>query len=205
MRKRWGIFLAVLFAALTQASARASTIVLNPVDDGSLYTCTTCDTTPSRMYLTVSGYIVGEVDFATAAFAGNVSSAYLSVNPYALPLFGPQLDVYGFASASSTISISDLASPTFLGTWTLPIGLGYGQDAFFDVSAFLTSVNSPYVDFILKDGSGGTDQFSSTQNNYGHPAQLTVTLVPEPQTWTFLLLGLALLGLTTRTWQKRTS
>jgi len=116
-----------------------------------------------------------------------VVNALFSVNPYALPLFGPQLDVYGFASSSSTISQTDLVSPTFIGTWTLPSNLGYGQNAFFDVTSFLQSVQTPYVDIILEN-SGGTDVFSSTQYNYGHPSQLTV-LTPEPAAGALLFLG----------------
>jgi len=168
-------------------SLRADPITLNPVDDGSLYTCSGCNPDPSRVYVLVSGYIVGEVDFSTSSFKGQVESALFSVNPYALPLFGPQLDVYGFASSSSTISQADLVSPTFIGTWTLPSNLGYGQDAFFDVTNFLQSVQTPYVDIILEN-SGGTDVFSSTQYNYGHPSQLTV-LTPEPAAGALLLLG----------------
>jgi len=168
-------------------SLRADPITLNPADDGSLYTCNGCNPDPSRAYVLVSGYIVGEVDFSTSSFKGQVVNALFSVNPYALPLFGPQLDVYGFASSSSTISQTDLVSPTFIGTWTLPTNLGYGQNAFFDVTSFLQSVQTPYVDIILEN-SGGTDVFSSTQYNYGHPSQLTV-LTPEPAAGALLLLG----------------
>jgi hypothetical protein len=100
----------------------------------------------------------------------------------------PQLDVYGFASSSSSISLADLVSPTFLGTLTLPPGLGYGQDVFFDVTQFLQTVQTPYVDIVLEN-SGGTDVFSSTQYNYGHPSQLTV-VTPEPASGALLLLGI---------------
>jgi PEP-CTERM motif len=165
------------------------------VDDGSIYTCNGCNTSPNRSYVLVTGTVanggvVGDVDFSTAAFEGNLASAIFSVNPYALPLFGTQLTVYGYASSSSTISIADLASPMFIGTWTLPSNLGYGQDAYFDVTAFLQSVQTPYVDIILM--GSGTDVFSSTEYNYGQPPQLTVT-TPEPSTAILLFLGISVL------------
>ena len=173
--------------AIAPGSLLADSLTVNPVDNGSLYTCSGCNPAPSRTYVLVSGYIVGEVDFSTASFAGQVENALFSVNPYALPLFGPQLNVYGFASSSSTISQTDLVAPTFIGTLTLPAGLGYGQDVFFDVTQFLQTVQTPYVDIILMDSSG-TDVFSSTQYNYGHPSQLTV-VTPEPPAGALLLLG----------------
>jgi hypothetical protein len=185
----FSLLLAVtLHLVIVPSALRADSVTLNPVDDGSLYTCNGCNPDPVRTYLLVAGYIVGEVDFSTAAFKGLVESAVFSVNPYGLPLFGPQLDVYGFASSSSTISEADLASPTLIGTWILPSSLGFGQDAFFDVTKFLQSVQTPYVDIILKN-SGGTDVFSSTQYNYGHPSQLTV-VTPEPAAGALVLLGL---------------
>jgi hypothetical protein len=185
----FSLLLAVtLHLVIVPSALRADSVTLNPVDDGSLYTCNGCNPDPVRTYLLVAGYIVGEVDFSTAAFKGLVESAVFSVNPYGLPLFGPQLDVYGFASSSSSISEADLASPTLIGTWILPSSLGFGQDAFFDVTKFLQSVQTPYVDIILKN-SGGTDVFSSTQYNYGHPSQLTV-VTPEPAAGALVLLGL---------------
>jgi len=180
-----------LHVVITPSALRADSVTLNPVDDGSLYTCNSCNPDPSRTYVLVSGYIVGEVDFSTSPFMGQVGSALFSINPYALPLWGPQLDVYGFASSSSTISQADLSSPTLIGTWVLPSNLGYGQDAFFDVTTFLQTVQSPYVDIILMN-SGGTDVFSSTQYNYGHPSQLIV-VTPEPAVGALVLLGLPFL------------
>lgn len=168
----------------------ADTITVNPTDDGSLYTCSGCNPAPSRDYVLASGYIVGDVDFSTGLFKGDVANAEFSVNPYGLPLWGSSVNVYGFASTSSTISMADLASPTFLGTWVLPSNIGYGQDAFFNVTQFLQGVNTPYVDIILISPNG-TDVFSSLQSNYGHPSQLTVT-TPESSVLAFLVVAFAL-------------
>jgi hypothetical protein len=177
-----------LSLAIAPGSLRADSLTVNPVDGGSLYTCSGCNPAPSRSYVLVAGYIVGEVDFSTALFEGQVQNAVFSGNTYGLPLFGPQLDVYGFASFSSSISLADLVSPTFLGTLTLPAGLRYGQDVFFDVTQFLQTVQTPYADIVLEN-SGGTDVLSSTQYNYGHPSQLTV-VTPEPASGALLLLGI---------------
>lgn len=195
--KAWGIF--VLLVSFCALPAAGDTITLNPVDDGSLYTCSTCSPNPFRSYVEVSGNIVGDIDFSTAAFQGKVGTALLSVNPYGLPLWGLQLDVYGYANSSATISMSDLASPTFIGVWNIPATLKYGQDTFFDVTNFLGTVNTPYVNFILKDAYG-TDIFSSTEYNYGHPSQLTVTTVPEPSSLAMLLGGF---GIASGLWRRR--
>jgi hypothetical protein len=103
-----------LSLAIAPGSLRADSLTGNPVDNGSLYTCSGCNPAPSRSYVLVDGYIVGEVDFSTAPFQGQVQNALFSANPYGLPLFGPQLNVYGFASSSSTISQTDLVSPTLV-------------------------------------------------------------------------------------------
>jgi hypothetical protein len=44
------------------------------------------------------------------------------------------------------------------------------------------------VDIILEN-SGGTDIFSATQYNYGHPSQLIV-VTPDPAAGALLLLGI---------------
>jgi len=131
-----------------------------------------------KQHLLVAGYIIGDVDCQIPSLDGPIGNALFSVNPYALPLWAPQVSVYGAASTSPSISVADLSSPTFLGTLTLPSGLGYGQDVFFDVTNLLRSVQTPYVDFILESTSG-IDVFSSLSSNDGHPSQLTVTTTPE--------------------------
>ena len=175
-----------LFCVLS-AAASASVIVVNPSDDGSLYTCNGCNHTPNKIDVLVSSYIYGDIHFATSAFAGQVGDAKLSVNPIALPLFAQQIDVYGLTTTSSMLQYSDSNATDFLGTWTLPQGLYFGQDAYFDVTSFLQSANTPYVAFILR--SSNTDVFSSLHDNLGHASQLTIQTVPEPASILLLSAG----------------
>jgi len=119
----------------------------------------------------------GGLEFA-AFNAGKYSSILLELNPYGLPLFGPDVSVYGFDGASGTLVSSNFNSGTLIGVWTLPAGLTYGQIATFDVTAFVKSAKGPYFGFILVSGG---DLFSSTSINYGTPTELFAIYTPTPQ------------------------
>ena len=120
----------------------------------------------------------------------------LTLNPYGLPLFGPNVDVYGYGTSIGQLDDTDANAGTFLGTLVLPPNLGYGEDAFFDVTAFVANTHAPFLAFNLR--SVGTDVFSSLEFNYGHPSQLLITTaVPEPAPIALLLIGLLL-------WRHRT-
>jgi PEP-CTERM motif len=192
-----GLILCAL--VILPVTSQASTIVINPVDDGSIYTCSNCNTNPNRSYVQVAGGIVGDVDFQIPSLDGPIGNAQFSVNPYGLPLGALEVSIYGAASTSGFISLADLSSPTFLGTLTLPSGLGYGQDASFDVTNFLRGVQTPYADFILESPGNGGDVFSSLSENYGHPSQLTITNAPEvtttPEPSSLVLFGTGLIAL----------
>ena len=171
----------------------ASTIVIGPSDDGSVYPNGNVVTI---QYLLASITIQGVVEFPMSSIASPITRAYLSVNPYGLPLWDLSVSMYGYESSDGALTSSDYNAGTFLGTLMLPDRLNYGQDAFFDVTSFLQTVGGPYVGFNLRTDAG-TDVFSSLESNYGHPAQLTVTMVPEPSTVLLLLSGiLGLVGIT---------
>jgi hypothetical protein len=74
----------------------------------------------------------------------------------------------------------------------MPVDMDYGKDVAFDVTEFVAATNAQYLAFNLR--TDGTYLFSSLENNYGHPAQLHVTSIPEPNTLTLAAFGfLALL------------
>jgi len=182
-------FFLTFIAAITQV-ALASALIINPVDDGSIYQNGGVD---NDAYLMASGPIRGVVEFPTDQISGPFTGAFLSVNPYSLPLWGKTVYVYGYESSDGKLTSSDYNAGTFLGTLNLPENLGYGQDAFFDITAFIPGVSTPFVGFNLRTDLMGTDVFSSLEYNYGHAAQLLVSPIPEPQTIALLLAGLPLL------------
>jgi hypothetical protein len=174
----------VLFAT----SLHAAPMVINPTADGSLYTCISCNTVSDGAYVLMSDYIQGSVKFSTSQLTGSFTEALLSLNPYALPLWGPTVDVYGYGTAIGALDVSDANAGSFLGTLTLPDNLGFGQDVYFDVTSFVSSINSPFVAFNFR--SSGTNVFSSLEYNYGHPSQLLITPVPEPTSIFLVSIGL---------------
>ena len=165
------------------------TLILEPTSDGSLYTCDGCNVVSDGDYVLVSGDIQGAIKFSSALITGTVAQAFLTVNPYGLPLFGPNVDVYGYGTTIGQLDVSDANAGTFLGTLVLPPNLGFGEDAFFDVTAFVNTINAPFIAFNLR--SAEIDVFSSLEFNYGHPSQLLMTFaIPEPSLTALLLTAL---------------
>jgi hypothetical protein len=165
----------------TKASALVDDIL--PVTDGSVYSASTAVT---NQFILVSPTVQGALEFAALDTAPYLSF-HLAVNPYALPLFSPTVDVYGYGNADGAITGADYNAGVFLGTLTLPPGLGYGQDAFFNVTDFVRHVPGAFFGFNLRTESG-TDTFSSLEFNYGKPSRLVGTPVPEPSSYALLLL-----------------
>ena len=176
--------------------------VVEPTSDGSLYLCAGCNTVSDGDYVLASGYIHGDVKFSMASLQGPQSQVLFTLNPYGEPLWGKDVAIYGFASSIAALDASDATAGTYLGTLVLPDNLGYGQDASFDVTAFVNGVHSPYVGFDLR--TTNVDVFSSLEYNYGHPSELLATAgpaaaVPEPANASLMLAGmLGPLGLAMR-------
>jgi hypothetical protein len=186
---------AALAAALALAGpASAATVAIDPVSDGSLYGG---DTVVDNQYVLTSGGIQGDVKFSMAALGGPRQQVLLTLNAYALPLWGPDVEVYGYRSDVAALAPSDAVGDAFLGTLVLPVNLGFGQDAAFDVTSFVDATTAAYVGFDLR--SDGTDVFSSLEYNDGHPSQLVATAavpapVPEPAPAALGLAGLTVLA-----------
>src|SRR5262249_36813281 len=149
-----------------------------------------CNVVQNSAYVLASGYIQGIVKFSTASIAQPIAQALLTLNPYGLPLWDDTVDVYGYGTALGQLDVTDANAGTFLGTLTLPANLGYGQDAFFDVTPFVAAANAPYLAFNLR--TTDSDVFSSLEYNYGHPSQLLVMTSPVPEPSTLALLALSL-------------
>ncbi len=78
--------LAAVSLLVLSSASDAALITIDPISDGSLYTCVGCNTVSDAAYVLASDYIQGAVKFSTATVPGSVSNAVLTLNPYALPL-----------------------------------------------------------------------------------------------------------------------
>jgi hypothetical protein len=172
----------------------ASTITINPVDDG--WTNRNSVLIRTDYVVVSSGGQRGVIKFSTSQITNSITQAFFSVNPYGLPLRVNSIDVYGYQSNNAQITSSEYNDGVFLGNLVVPANLSYGQDAFLDVTQFVQGVSSPFVRFNLRTPAGASsgDIFSSLEYNFGHPSQLTVTLTPEPCTIVLFGLGGLLLG-----------
>ena len=185
---KYKFLISVVCAFSFVTSSYAGLISINPTSDGSLYVCDGCNTVSDGAYVLTSGYIQGAIKFSSAAITGTVTNAMLTLNPYGLPLGGSTVDIYGYGTTIGLLENADASAGAFLGTLTLPSDLGYGQDAFFDVTSFVANNTSPFIAFNLR--SINTNVFSSLEYNYGHPSQLLVTSVPEPSSIALMVTGL---------------
>jgi PEP-CTERM motif len=199
-RQRGRTFLSIAALAVTLSlNAHAGQYTLLPSDDGYVGPLGADDT--DYMMIQVLTHCQADVKFQLPEIQGTITRALLSVNPYALPLWGNPVDVYGFGTSSGRLGASDYNAGIYLGSWTLP-GLNFGEEAYFDVTSLFSGINAPYVAFNLR--SGGDDIFSSLKWNYGHPSELILTtVVPEPSTlW---VLGGGVFCIVTRKVKKESS
>lgn len=167
---------------LVSVGTLVATNYIVPVDCADIYSSGSVD---RGGYLDAASNIHGGLEFA-AFNASKDTSILLELNPYGLPLFGPNVSVYGFNGGTGTLMSSNFNSGTLIGVWALPANLNYGQVATFDVTAFVKSTQGPYFGFILVAGG---DVFSSTYINYGTPPELYVIGPPPTPQLTTALAG----------------
>lgn len=190
--------LTTLFAGVAMAIACATgpamagvTTTINPVSDGSLYICLGCNPNPVDFggQVLVAGYIQGDVRFATSAIpAGQLKNAELTLSPSAWPVWGSEVQVYGYTDSGPTLSLADANRGTLLGQ--IDFANLYSGPESLDVTPFLRTNHGAYIGFDLI--SNGTDFFSAPT--------LSVTLspvpapAPEPSVWVLMMAGVGLLG-----------
>lgn len=157
-----------------RATAALTVLTLDPTDDGSI---SSNGTVVRTAYLMASGSLRGVAVFPIIGLAGSIQSAVLEVNPYGLPI-APDGRLYGMAATEGSIVSAQYSGGGDLGEITFPADIRFGEGRQFDVTAFVKSLDSDFVAFRIE--SEGTMVLSSLEFNYGKPAQLTLTLIPEP-------------------------
>lgn len=182
------LFAVGLSCIVANASAFGS-IVINPTDDAFLRNSINRDMAIVVMRDYRPGGIQGAIKFSTDQISGPIAEAYLALSLFVDASYAPVLEVYGMTSSSSVIDVTDFNAGTFLGTMELPEHLLRGEDIALDVTGFMTSINSPYVGFSVRSQYSQLTALSSLEQNVGHPAQLHVTLVPEPTIFAFAAFG----------------
>jgi len=174
------VFLVALFG--TQVALLGQSIFV-PVADGSV---NSYGVYPSSDVIAGDG-LEGDLQFASFN-STPYTSILLELNPYAEPLFASTLYVFGFDNASGVLSGSDYNAGTYIGTWTIPLSLGYGQETFFDVTSFVKSATGSFFGFELRAPGLDEDDFSSTGQDIFPPPEL-IASIPEPPSSS--LIGLA--------------
>jgi hypothetical protein len=170
------ILLRIALVGVASVFIQATPVSILPSDDGYV----------SPSLVMTDDYVItgdeflfgrGVLEFPIKDFKHNVESAVLAVNPYGLPLFATVMNVYGYESKNGRVDLSDYSAGELIGQWMLPADLNYGEEAFFDVTAFVRGVNKKYVGFTLQGlpAGGGYNVLSSLEFNLGTPSRLIVT------------------------------
>lgn len=130
----------------------------------------------------------------TPCHAGGVTQALLSLSHYAHPVYAHDVRVYGFGAGAAQLAASEQAGGTLLGTLHMQSTENGGTgDELFDVTGFVRATAAPYLGFRLEAADEfGQDILGSVE--YGRPAQLILTQVPEPSEAALLCAGLLTLA-----------
>lgn len=133
-------FTIVIVIVIATSSAGAVTLdVINPNDDGTIYGNGSVN---NNVYVQAAGPLRGILEFSMEFISSYVGidniSLYLTVNPYGLPIRDYTIDLYGYESTDGILTSSDYNAGTFLGYFVLPVNLDFGEDAYFDVTSYLS-------------------------------------------------------------------
>ena len=129
----------------------------------------------TNTYLSPGGNVHAGVQFPVFTPPPD-SQFYLALNPYGLPVFQSNVDVYAFDGGNGTFTGADYNRGTYLGSIIFPANVTYGQVATLEVTKFVQSVKGPYFGFTLH----GQATLSSVAYNYGTPPQIFRTLSTLP-------------------------
>lgn len=150
-----------------------ATIDIEPTDDG--YIAQDGVVTTDR-FIVVETYLDtanrGVLEFGLSRVHDPIERAALSVSLWGSPV-DDAVEVYGYESVDGLITPSDFDAGELLGTLQLPPGSAGGDEVFFDVTAFVASVTTPYAGFNLRAESRVI--LNSVEVNRGPPPRLTVT------------------------------
>jgi hypothetical protein len=118
--------------------------------------------------------------FPISGIQGDVTSAMLSVSPFALPNTDSTLSLNGYESTTPFLS-GPVTSFFDIGTRYIPLNMQFGDYWDLDVTDFIRSVTLPYVEIDITS----SDSFTT-----GARLRVTTTPVPEPSSFVCLAVGL---------------
>jgi hypothetical protein len=129
----------------------------------------------------------GDIQFARFD-SSRYSSIQLELNPYALPLFDLNPEIWGYDNAPGYLSGADYNAGMFLGNLHLPPDLDYYEQVYFDVTSFVHSAQGDYFGFEIRANG---DFFTSSHYSYFlTPPELFAT-IPEPSCLAVVMLAVA--------------
>lgn len=203
MKKLFAAFALSIAAAFTPAAAATISYdqTLTASTDGTIFTCPGCGMLDTPALIS-NPILQSVIKFDTAGFNGPVDAATLSLTIFNTTFQAIWVDVYGYGSANTSISLADKDMGVLLGRINLPFALSEDQQFTLDVSEFVRNVKAPVAAFNLRSiGLPGSARFNSTRGNSGPAPELLLDLgavvpadVPEPGQLALVFVALAAFG-----------